>query len=166
MQLSFSCPGCQQTTHRELASGVTTYNCGYCSWSRTISPGDLTGDQPTRCLVCGCPDLWRQKDFPKAVGLCMVALATCLSTIAWFRYMPLTAISVLVGFAFVDLLLYTIMPDVLVCYRCSARYRHATLDDNHPRFNLETAERYRQEAARLAQPTVLPSPPQGERGRG
>ena len=81
----------------------------------------------------------------------MVALGALLSTIAWMQYMPVTAIGVLLGFAFVDLMLYTFMPDVLVCYRCAARFRHAILSKHHPRFNLETSERYRQEAARLAQ---------------
>ena len=41
------------------------------------------------------------------------------------------------------------MRDVLVCYRCQARHRHTPLDGRHERFNLETHERYRQEALRL-----------------
>jgi hypothetical protein len=79
----------------------------------------------------------------------MVVLGAVLSTIAFALYMPLTALGVLLAFALVDLLLFTFMKDVLVCYRCHARYRDARLEDDHPRFNLETAERYRQEAARL-----------------
>ena len=56
---------------------------------------------------------------------------------------------VLLFFALIDLLLFTFMKDVLVCYACQARYKDADWHDDHPRFNLETAERYRQEAARL-----------------
>jgi cytochrome c553 len=99
--------------------------------------------------VCGCDDLWRQKDFPQRVGLAMVALGAILSTIAWAYHMPATALGVLLGFALVDLVLFTVMKDVLVCYRCHARYGDVTFRDDQPRFNLETAERYRQEAARL-----------------
>jgi hypothetical protein len=106
---------------------------------------------PQRCLVCGCDDLWRQKDFPQRVGLAMVALGAVLSTIAWAYHLPATALGILLGFALVDLLLFTFMKDVLVCYRCHARYRDVPFRDDHPRFNLETAERYRQEAARLDQ---------------
>jgi hypothetical protein len=164
MQVSFSCPGCQQTSHVEVAAGATAIGCARCAWSRAISADDLQGGRPDRCLVCGCGDLWRQKDFPQKLGLGMVGLGALLSTIAWTLYMPLTAIGVLLGFAFVDLLLYTFMPDVLVCYRCAARHRHAMLDAEHPRFNLETAERYRQEAARQA--LSLLSPPQVKGGRG
>ena len=153
MQVSFSCPGCQQTTHTDVASPANSLACGRCSWTRAVSAADLANGEPNRCLVCGCTDLWRQKDFPQKLGLTMVALGALLSTIAWMQYMPLTAIGVLLGFAFVDLMLYTFMPDVLVCYRCSARFRHAKLSEHHPRFDLETSERYRQEAARLAQKT-------------
>jgi hypothetical protein len=95
--------------------------------------------------------LWRQKDFPQRLGLAMVALGAVLSTIAWAYHLPATALGVLLAFALVDLLLYTFMKDVLVCYRCQARFRHADLGEDYPRFNLETAERYRQEAARVAQ---------------
>jgi hypothetical protein len=93
--------------------------------------------------------LWRQKDFPQRLGVTLVVLGAVLSTIAFACYLPLTALGVLLAFALVDLLLFTFMKDVLVCYRCHARYRGAVLEDDRPRFNLETAERYRQEAARL-----------------
>ncbi|MDA1013646.1 MAG: hypothetical protein O3A00_04230 [Planctomycetota bacterium] len=79
----------------------------------------------------------------------MVGLGVLLSTIAWAMYLPEYAIGVLMGFALVDLLLYTFMPDMLVCYRCSARYRHADLGEDPRRFDLEVAERYRQESIRL-----------------
>jgi hypothetical protein len=93
--------------------------------------------------------LWRQKDFPPQLGLAIVALGALASSFAWWLYMPRTAIALLMAFALVDLALYLIMKDVLVCYRCGARHRKADPSESHPRFNLETAERYRQEALRL-----------------
>jgi hypothetical protein len=125
--------------------------CDECHWNRPVPAGDLEHAAPQRCLVCGCDDLWRQKDFPQRAGLAMVALGALLSSIAWAYHMPATALGVLLGFGLVDLVLFTVMPDVLVCYRCHARYRNVTFRDDHPRFNLETAERYRQEAARRDQ---------------
>ena len=110
--------------------------------------GDFDGP-PKRCLVCDCGDLWRQKDFSPRVGLTMVGLGILLSTIAWARMEPLWAIGTLMAFALLDLMLYVLMSDVLVCYRCGARHRHAHLAEDHPRFNLETHERYRQESLRL-----------------
>jgi uncharacterized C2H2 Zn-finger protein len=46
--------------------------------------------------------------------------------------------------------LYLIVPDALMCYRCGAMYRDAKGMERHGAFNLETHERYRQQAARIA----------------
>ncbi len=149
MNVSFVCPNCRQAVQAriELAAEI---ECPRCSWSRPLERGESQAVAPNVCLICGCHDLWRQKDFPQRLGLALVALGAGLSTWAWALYMPLVAMGVLLAFAFADMLLYTFMPDVLVCYRCSARHRETGASE-HAGFNLETAERYRQEAARLAQ---------------
>ena len=80
----------------------------------------------------------------------MVGAGALLSTIAWANYWPKTAIGILMIFAFIDLLLYLFMPDVLVCYQCHARHRPDKIAEDHPPFDLEKAERYRQEKIRSA----------------
>ena len=87
----------------------------------------------------------------------MVALGVVLSTIAWFFRWPATAIGILMGFAFVDLVLYALMPDLLACYRCGAQYRGVASEGEVARFDLETAERYRQEARRLKSAQAPPN---------
>jgi len=149
MQVTFHCPGCQVTRRAGVGAQTPSLECGGCHWSRPVPDGMRDNAAPERCLVCGCDDLWRQKDFPQRVGLAMVALGALLSTIAWAYHLPATALGILLGFALVDLLLFVFMKDVLVCYRCHAQYRHVPFHEDQPRFNLETAERYRQEAARL-----------------
>lgn len=149
MRVVFHCPGCEQARRTSVAAGAAVVTCASCAWSRPLREGDVVQGIPARCLVCGCGDLWRQKDFPQRLGLVMVALGAVLSTIAWAYHLPATALGVLLAFALVDLMLFTFMPDVLVCYRCQARYGDANPGEDFPRFNLETAERYRQEAARL-----------------
>jgi hypothetical protein len=151
MQIQFSCPGCSRTVRRAVDATTETVCCEHCSWSRPVGSDDLKDGQPTRCLVCGCHDLWRQKDFPQKLGVALVGLGALLSTIATAYYYPATALGILLAFALGDLLLYLFMPDVLVCYRCQARHRHTDPGEEFPRFNLETAERYRQEEARLAE---------------
>ena len=79
----------------------------------------------------------------------MVAAGAVGSTIAWILYEPVWAIGILMSFALVDLLLFSIMPDVLVCYRCGARHRNTQPDDSILHFHLEIAEKYRQEEIRL-----------------
>lgn len=123
--------------------------CAHCDWSREVAPDDRDGEIPVRCLACGCQDLWRQKDFPQKLGLLFVGLGIVLSTAALAYYRPVLAIGILMLFAACDLVLYLVMRDVLVCYRCGARFCKTALMEDHPAFNLETAERYRQEARRL-----------------
>lgn len=81
----------------------------------------------------------------------MVILGAVLSSIAWWYHRPLTALGILMGFALLDLVLFVVMPDVLVCYRCRARHRGAGADSEHGGFDHELAERYRQEQLRLKQ---------------
>lgn len=156
MQILFSCPSCCRTARSEVEATSATIGCEHCAWSRPLKPSDFTEGQPQHCLICGCDDLWRQKDFPQKLGLAFVALGAILSTLATAYYYPTTALIVLLAFALGDLVLYAVMPDVLVCYRCQARHRHTAIGESVPRFNLETAERYRQEAARLAESRTAP----------
>jgi len=151
MRVSGGCPSCQQPLWIEVVSESDDVSCAACGWSRKLAQGDVTENRPNRCLLCGCQDLWRQKDFPQKLGVAMVAVGAMLSTIAYYNYWYKTAIGVLLFFALIDLLLYTFMSDVLVCYRCGAMHRRTDLHAEHPVFNLEVAERYRQESHRLAE---------------
>lgn len=149
----FQCPVCQtrQLASPEPVEGVI--RCGGCSWTRNEGIHDFADGHLCRCRICGCQDLWRQKDFPPALGLALVATAAVLSCIAWAMYMPALAIGILMVAGLIDMVLYTMMGDMLVCYRCGARHRRTTIDDQHPRFDLETAERYRQQELKQRQIT-------------
>jgi hypothetical protein len=152
MRVEFHCPKCLKADACAVTGQTALLACRYCGWSRPIGTDDLQNGTPKRCLACGCDDLWRQKDFSPALGVAIVALGIVLSTIAtaWMR--PLLAIGILMAFALADMLLFLVMPDALVCYRCHARFRHVALTEQHPKFDLEVNERYRQEALRLSQP--------------
>ena len=151
MQLIYHCPACQTLEITVANQEQTQLACSSCGWTRAFPPEHLDGEKPLHCLACGTHDLWRQKDFPQGLGLLLVATGALLSTYFWAKMMPGWAIGVLMGFAAIDLVLFAVMPDVLVCYRCSARHRKAQVDEQHPRFNLELNERYRQETIRLAE---------------
>jgi hypothetical protein len=149
MQIAYACPACQMQVRVNVSDSVDSIGCPECGWSRPADGGLEPAAGPEHCLVCGCDDLWRQKDFPPALGLTLVGLGALLSTLAWLWYYPVAAIGILMAFALVDLLLFALMPDVLVCYRCGARHRDIVIPDDHPKFSLELAERYRQEERRL-----------------
>jgi hypothetical protein len=149
MRVAWRCPSCQRPhCTAALDFGHTQLDCSACGWSRTI---ESAGDPPRQCALCGCDDLWRQKDFPPRLGLALVGLGALFSTIAWLNYYPGLALGILMGFALVDLALFSLMKDVLVCYRCGARHGSVSTTDEHPAFDLEKAERYRQERLRLEQ---------------
>lgn len=150
MQLVYHCPTCNLLQIVQTDAAHRDLSCS-CGWKRDVPETHLEGERPLRCLCCGNEDLWRQKDFPQGVGLLLVATGATLSTFFYWNMHPVWAIGVLLVFAALDMALYFLMPDVLVCYRCKARHRRAAIDQQHPYFDLEINERYRQEAIRLAE---------------
>ena len=150
MRVDFHCPKCLKAETAEIAAGDHSLVCRDCGWSREWA-ADESVNPPAHCLACGCDDLWRQKDFPARLGVAVVGSGILFSTLAtaWMR--PLLAIGILMAFALTDMLLFMLMRDALVCYRCHARFRQVAIDARHPKFKLETNERYRQEALRLNQ---------------
>ena len=150
MHIIFQCPVCGKQSLTAPLPPDAAVGCE-CGWTRDEGEADFRQGSLIRCRICGCQDLWRQKDFPPALGLFFVAMGIILSSAAWAYHRPAIALGILMGFALVDLLLYTFMGDMLVCYRCRARHRKTALDDQHTGFNLEVAERYRQQERRSGQ---------------
>jgi hypothetical protein len=103
-----------------------------------------------RCLVCPSTDLFVRKDFPQRLGVGIVAAGIVGSCITWAMTLPIATFGILFATALADVLLYLVVPDALTCYRCGATYRLAGGTSGHGPFNLETHERYRQQAARMA----------------
>ena len=72
----------------------------------------------------------------------LVAIALHLRYVGW---------GILFATALIDLILYLRVKSMLQCYRCQANYRGlAGLEAFEP-FDLETHEKFRQQAIRLAQ---------------
>jgi len=92
-----------------------------------------------------------------ALGMAFVVLGSVLFATAMAYYLPWEAIGILLVFAATDLALYVFMKDILVCYRCHARYRSLPPLDAAPKFELEKFEKYRQETARLKEASAGPA---------
>lgn len=149
MQLYFDCPKCLQSSREEVTSASREVRCNHCSWVRPIDEQDMKGAALANCVVCGCGDLWRQKDFDQRLGVVIVGLGIVMSTVAIAYMMPGVAMIILMAFGLADWILYAILPDRMVCYRCHARYRQVPDLAAVEAFDLEVNERYRQEAIRL-----------------
>jgi len=103
------------------------------------------------CLVCGNHELYKKKDFPHTLGMGILGLVTVAFLIAQFWYAQWWAWGILLGGAAVDSLLYLLVGDVIVCYRCNAYYKNFLATPAHQPFELTNGERYRQERLRREQ---------------
>lgn len=150
MNVDFACQSCRRVVRTDVAPDDAEIECPQCHRSITI-PARAYDDQGQlqRCLVCPSTDLFVRKDFPQRVGVTIVAVGIIGSCITWANSMLLATFAVLFATALFDVVLYLIVPDALTCYRCNANYRSSDTGRHGP-FDLETHERHRQQAARMA----------------
>ncbi len=85
------------------------------------------------CVACGHPELYTQKDFPRALGIAIVVIAAIAA--------PFTHYVSLAVAAAIDFLLHRFAPEVTRCYACEAEHRGFASEPRHPRFDIEIAER-------------------------
>ena len=150
MNITFSCPRCGQGARTDVSTISTALDCPHCRQTIAIPEGAIESGQLNRCLVCPSTDLFVRKDFPQRLGVGLVILGIVGSSLAWAYSLPIVTFGVLFATALVDVLLYLVVPDALMCYRCGAQYRMAEGMARHGAFNLETHERHRQQVARMA----------------
>lgn len=138
-------PGTAPATSPELP----TAECRNCGAQRELIPNAEIREPLPQCLVCGCRELVLRKAFPQGMGITIVVIGFLISSIAWFYHRIYLTYSILFATAVIDFVLYLMLGNVLQCYRCRAEYRGLEGLEEFEPFNLETHERYRQEAARL-----------------
>ncbi len=134
-----------------MRPGESEFSCAGCGQSFPVAPTALDGERLSRCLVCPSSDLFVRKDFPQRLGVGIVTLGIVASCVAWGYYRTYLTFAILAATALIDVALYWVVPNALMCYRCGAQYRGAPGLDSHAPFNLETHERHRQQKARLAE---------------
>jgi hypothetical protein len=149
MNVTYSCPACQETVRGSLARDVTQLVCPKCGQSVGIPTNAIKDGQIHRCLVCPSTELFARKDFPQRLGVALVVIGFVGSSIAWANYQVFWTFAILFATALVDLGLYLVMGESLTCYRCHAQYRGFQEIERHGGFDLETHERHRQLASRL-----------------
>ncbi len=149
MNITFACPDCD-TTSRLSLDDADTVSCPACEWNRPVKADVSETKEIQDCLVCGCKELFLRKNFSQRLGVAIVVLAAVASSVAWAYHRLYLTYAILFSAASLDLLLYFSVGNLLQCYRCNAEYRGlAGLESGEP-FSLETHERYRQQAIRLA----------------
>jgi hypothetical protein len=107
------------------------------------------GEKPmAACAACGNAELYRQKNFPQWLGLSILAAACGTFFVLQILYLPTLAWAVLLGSAVLDGLLYAVVGDAILCYRCGAKHTGLPKCRAYDPFDLSTAEKYRQERLR------------------
>ena len=92
-----------------------------------------------------------RKNFSQRLGVTIVVAACVASAITWGFHMRYATYGILFAAALLDFAFYLVVGNLLQCYRCHTEYRGLVgLEHNEP-FSLETHERYRQQAIRLAE---------------
>ena len=151
MNVTFRCPTCDQPAIAEFEQESAEIACCRCGVKFPIPANCVTEKEVTQCLICPSTELFVRKDFPQVLGVAIVVLAAVVSSVFWYLHMPWWTYGTLFLAAFIDLVLYILVGNQLQCYRCQAQYRGVPGLDNHEAFDLETHEKYRQQAARLAE---------------
>lgn len=151
MNVTFPCPKCEAANRAEVAENADAISCSHCGQEVQVPPGAIDGGRVTRCLACPSVDLFVRKDFPQRLGVALVTIGLVGSCIAWAYGHLYWTFAVLFGTALIDVALYLVVPNALMCYRCGAMYRGVRNMEEHGSFNLETHERHRQQKIRLAE---------------
>ena len=94
------------------------------------------------CVSCGHDTLYIQKDFNRNVGAAIVAIGVLASIVFFARNDPFYAMLALVATAVVDLVIYSLVGEVTVCYSCHAVYRGFLKNPLHEPFDLKNLEKY------------------------
>lgn len=151
MNVQYACPQCEQASRAEVSAATGEIHCAHCGGQILVPPGANDAEKLHRCLICPSTDLFVRKDFPQRLGVAIVTAGILGSCVAWAYHQLILTFVILFVTALVDVVLYVVVPNALMCYRCGAQYRGAPGQESHSSFNLETHERHRQQKARLAE---------------
>ena len=147
MNVTLACPSCEQPSCTPI-DHACDWQCSACDHRLHLHAADPA---LPACVVCGDQELYKQKDFPHWLGMTILISACVLSTLTYYWYEKWWTWFFLLGSAAVDGILYLLVGDVIVCYRCQAHHRGFTATDAHRPFDISIGERYRQEKIRQEQ---------------
>lgn len=151
MNITYACPACEAGVRQDFDDSTDELVCPYCEGKIVIPSDAIEGKRVKRCLTCPSTDLYVRKDFPQRLGVGLVVIGIVGSSIAWYYASLYWTFGILFATALIDVVLFMMVGDALMCYRCQTQYRGVEEMDSHGMFDLETHEKYRQLAARMQQ---------------
>jgi hypothetical protein len=143
-EIAFHCPNCGA----EATSGLD----GRGSCPRCAAPTELALSASLRenrvvdrCPACDGAQLYVQRDFNQRAGLAIVIVGGVLAPFTPYYSSLFVA-------AIVDAVLYAVLPEITVCYRCHAHFRGFHRNPTHNPFDLHLAEQYELKKAPAPEP--------------
>jgi DNA-directed RNA polymerase subunit RPC12/RpoP len=125
MTVLVKCPACDAGLPIDPASGARGVKCGRCGRETALEFSDAirADERVDRCPVCAGADFYMRKDFDPKLGLTVVVIGASISAIFYWFGQDLVAYGILGGAALIDLVVYSRLKDITVCYRCHAEFR-------------------------------------------
>lgn len=139
MEINTFCPSCENGIFLHAMPKPGLIPCTRCDKGREASGNGEVDEKGAlkRCGICGCQDLYRQKDFNTKLGLWVVAIIIGLALVFNDHLIP-----ILIAGALLDLVLYFALGDIVICYQCRAIYRGMPISDIVEGFDLKVHDRY------------------------
>ena len=125
------CLQCEKRLSRE--PGEPQRVCEHCG-AATAVVAPPAGAIVSRCAACGHDQLYFQKDFNRATGIALVVVGSI--------FVPWTWGLSLLGVTILDYIVWRLVKDVIVCYRCQAVHRGYPANPDLKPFDLVTHDRH------------------------
>jgi hypothetical protein len=129
--LHFLCPRCDARQSRD--AGEPPRPCERCGAANEAA-APPAGALIERCAACGHDQLYFQKDFNRTTGIALVVVGSIF--VPWTYGLSLLAVTIL------DYIVWRMVKDVIVCYRCQAVHRGYPPNPTLKPFDLVTHDRH------------------------
>lgn len=146
MQFRFNCPTCKKFTENKSIDEWIHANVATCvqGHSSSIQFSELLQAKGLwdECPQCHAFDVYAQKDVPKKLFLILLVIGLLIAFVLlsinfWWGFSALIFLTIL------DLFLYKLLPNVLVCYVCNSECRGYSNEQGALPFDHHIAEKYR-----------------------
>jgi DNA-directed RNA polymerase subunit RPC12/RpoP len=125
----FLCLKCDARLSRD--EGAPAHPCDRCGAANDIvAPSGII----ERCAACGHDQLYFQKDFNRTTGIAVVVVGSI--------FVPWTYGLSLLGVTILDYIVWRLVKNVIVCYRCQAVHRGYPPSPALKPFDLATHDRH------------------------
>ncbi len=144
MDVFYACDECETEIHYTTNDEEPpTDNCPNCENTFSVYPDFQDGNTLEHCLICGGEDFYRSTQINPFFGVSMIVLGT-LGFVGSVAFIPgldgfLWGTVVILSFVVFDRVLRMLLPEAVICYRCSSVYHSLDNEDEFEEFDHELA---------------------------